>query len=168
VSGGAAAFAAVIVAAMLGETWLSAQHDRRLRARGAAEPPGDVYRLMAVAYPAAFVMMVAEGVLRGAGGDGWFVAGVGLFVAAKALKYWAIASLGERWTFRVLVPPHSTRTVAGPYRWMTHPNYLAVAGELAGTAVALHALVAGPLAVAGFGALMLRRIAIEETALAER
>jgi methyltransferase len=76
--------------------------------------------------------------------------------------------LGERWTFRVLVPPQSARSAAGPYRWIAHPNYVAVAAELAGTAIAMHALVSGPLAVAGFAALMRRRIAIEETALTER
>jgi methyltransferase len=153
---------------MLAETAISSRHDGALRAAGAVEPPGDVYRIMAVAYPAAFVAILAEGLLRGVASDGWFAAGLAVFAASKALKYWAIASLGPRWTFRVLVPPGSTRTSGGPYRWVAHPNYVAVAGELAGAALAMHALVAGPLAVAGFGLLMRRRITIEETALGER
>jgi methyltransferase len=89
-----------------------------------------------------------------------------VWLAAKALKYWAIASLGPRWTFRVLVPPGSRRTVRGPYGWISHPNYLAVALELIGAAVAMDARVSGPLAVAAFGWLMLRRVQIEEKALA--
>ena len=121
---------------------------------------------MALAYPGAFVAMLLEGVLRAAPVDTWFVAGAAVFVAAKALKYWAIASLGSRWTFRVLVPPRSTRTIRGPYRWLSHPNYIAVAGELAGVALAMHAILSGPVAVAGFGWLMLRRIRVEERALA--
>jgi methyltransferase len=160
--------ATVIVVVLLAETWWSARNDRRLRAGGAIEPIGDVYRAMALAYPGAFVAMIAEGYLRGVVVDGWFRAGVVVFIAAKALKYWAIATLGSRWTFRVLVPPGSTRTVRGPYRWISHPNYVAVAGELAGVALALHALVTGPIAVAGFGYLMLRRVRIEEIALAQR
>jgi methyltransferase len=88
-----------------------------------------------------------------------------VFGIAKALKYWAIATLGRRWTFRVLVPPGSTRIVAGPYRWMRHPNYVAVIGELAGAAAMMRAIVAGPIATVGFGALMLARIRIEERAL---
>jgi len=158
--------AAIVFVPMLIETWISARNERGLRALGAVEPDGDVYRTMAIAYPAAFVAMAAEGAVRGAGVDTWFGAGLVVFALAKALKYWAIASLGSRWTFRVLVPPGSTRTVRGPYRWLAHPNYLAVTGELAGAALAMHALVAGPLAVAGFGWLMLRRIGIEENALA--
>lgn len=156
----------VIVAAMLAETGRSGRNERRLRAAGAAEPAGDVYRAMAVAYPAAFVAMVGEGVVRGASADRGFIAGLAVFAAAKALKYWAIVSLGDRWTFRVLVPPQSTRVTGGPYRWLSHPNYVAVAGELAGVGIALHALVTGPIAVAGFGWLMLRRIRVEERALA--
>ena len=89
-----------------------------------------------------------------------------LFILAKAVKYWAIASLGTRWTFRVLVPPGSQRIVRGPYRWMAHPNYVAVVIELLGVAFAMHAIVAGPIELAGFGYLLVRRMQIEERALA--
>jgi methyltransferase len=166
------AIAGLVFVPMLIETAISARNERALRAIGAVEPPGDVYRAMALVYPGSFVAMIAEGVVRtsGAGAiagvDGWFASGLVVFAIAKALKYWAIASLGPRWTFRVLVPPQSTRTVRGPYRWLAHPNYIAVAGELAGVALAAHALLVGPLAIAGFGWLMLRRISIEENALA--
>jgi isoprenylcysteine carboxyl methyltransferase (ICMT) family protein YpbQ len=49
---------------------------------------------------------------------------------------------------------------------MAHPNYVGVAGELIGVAVAMHATVTGPIAVAGFCILMVRRVVIEEKALA--
>jgi methyltransferase len=152
---------------MIAEARLSRRHERRLRTMGAVEPIGDVYRTMQLAYPATFVAMIAEGAWRGVHLNDGVWAGAVLFVAAKILKYWAIASLGERWTFRVLVPPGSSRTMRGPYRWLRHPNYIAVAGELAGTAIAMHAAITGIPAVAGFGALMLRRIAIEERALGQ-
>ena len=160
-----AVMAGAIAVPMLGETWLSRRHEHALRARGAVEPAGDVYRVMALAYPGAFAVLLAEGALRTVAADRWFAAGVLVFAAAKALKYWAIATLGSRWTFRVLVPPRSPRSVAGPYRWMAHPNYMAVALELAGAALAMHAVASGPIAVVGFGVLMLRRIAVEERAL---
>ena len=161
-----AALAIVVFAAMGAEAVVAARNDRALRAAGAREPHGDVYRLMQIAYPACFAAMLAEGAWRSVRPDALSGAGLALFVAAKALKYWAIASLGSRWTFRVLVPPGSARTQRGPYRWIAHPNYIGVAGELLGVALAMHAVVTGPAAVAGFGWLMLRRIAVEETALA--
>ncbi len=153
---------------MIVEALVSARNERALRALGAVEPDGDVYRAMAVAYPGAFVAMLVEGWLRGAAIDAWFVAGAAVFVASKALKYWAIASLGTRWTFRVLVPPRSTLVAAGPYRWFAHPNYVAVVGELAGAAVAMHAPVAGAIGIAGFGILIYMRVGVEEKALARR
>src|SRR5262249_12946295 len=109
------ATAAFVVAPMLIETAISARNERGLRALGAVEPGGDVARAMPRAYPAAFVVMMSEGALGGVRADGLFAAGLAVFASAKALKYWAIASLGPRWTFRVLVPPGSTRTARGPY-----------------------------------------------------
>lgn len=158
--------ALVVFVPMVFEAIVSARHDRILRALGAVEPPGDVYRAMQVVYPAAFLALIAEGAWRGAGPGALATAGAVVFVVAKALKYWAIASLGVRWTFRVLVPPGSPRTSRGPYRWIAHPNYVAVALELTGIALAMHAGMSGPLAVALFSLLMYRRVQVEEKALA--
>jgi len=152
---------------MLLEARLAARHDRALRAAGAAEPPKDVYPIMQVAYPACFAGMALEAWWRGSLPAGtFFAAGAGLFAGGKLLKYWAIATLGPRWTFRVLVPPHSTRVESGPYRFLAHPNYLAVVGELAGMGMMAQAPVAAAASLAGFGGLLLARIRIEERALA--
>jgi len=153
---------------MIAEAIVSARHDRALRALGAIEPEGDVYTVMQLAYPGCFLILLAEGALRGVRWDEGMAVGAAIFAAAKALKYWAIASLGERWTFRVLVPPGSTPTRRGPYRWANHPNYVAVAGELAGAAVAMHAAISGIPVTAVFISLMWRRVGIEENALARR
>jgi methyltransferase len=157
--------ATMVFVPMLVETAVSSIHERRLRRAGAVEPATDVYRVMALAYPGGFVAILLEGFLRAAPADAWFAAGVAVFGLAKLLKYWAMISLGRRWTFRVLVPPRSTRVVSGPYRWLSHPNYLAVAGEFAGTAIAMHAAITGPVVVAGFSYLMIRRIRVEDVAL---
>src|SRR5688572_2286694 len=113
------------------EARLSRANARTLRARGAQEPGGDVYRAMQLVYPASFVAMAVEAWLRPRAISQSVVTGAVVFVAAKSLKYWAIATLGPRWTFRVLVPPDSSRVTSGPYRYMRHPNYVGVAGELA-------------------------------------
>jgi methyltransferase len=159
---------AIAFVPMLFEARHSVANERALRAAGAIEPAGDVYAAMQFAYPACFLAMVGEAWLRGHTlGEAAF-RGAALFAAAKALKYWAIAVLGERWTFRVLVPPASKRTHRGPYRILRHPNYVAVVGELVGFALMARAPVAGALAVAGFGALLVARIRVEERALGLR
>ena len=148
------------------EARLAASHDRALRSAGAAEPKDDVFPLMEVAYPAAFLAMAFEAWARRAQPNEWFIAGTVVFALAKAIKYWAIATLGERWTFRVLVPPDSTRIASGPYRYMRHPNYLGVMGELAGMALMARAAIAGALSIVIFGILIAGRIRVEERALA--
>jgi methyltransferase len=151
---------------MLLEARLASYHDTTLRAAGAVEPRDDVIRWMQIAYPAAFLAMSGEAYLRPHGRDTFVVAGAGVFVLAKAVKYWAIATLGPRWTFRVLVPPHSTLVTTGPYRFMRHPNYLGVMGELAGFALMAHAACTGAASMLLFAWLIARRIGVEERALA--
>jgi methyltransferase len=50
-------------------------------------------------------------------------------VAANVLRWWCIATLGSRWTARVIVLPGVPLVKAGPYRWFAHPNYVAVVVE---------------------------------------
>jgi methyltransferase len=155
----------IVFLPMVVEAWRASRNERAQRARGGIEPPGDVYRLMRAAYPLAFLAMIAEGFLRGGASSPLFGAGAVLFAAAKLLKTWAIASLGDAWTFRVIIVPGASRIAHGPYRYISHPNYVGVVGELAGVAMMTRAAIAGPLVIAGFGALLARRIAVERAAL---
>lgn len=150
---------------MLAEARLSRSNEKRLRARGAIEPPQDVYRTMRWAYPAAFVAMALEGALFGPPPGSGTLAGVVVFAAAKALKAWAIASLGGRWTFRVLVLPEVPLVSSGPYGLVRHPNYVAVIGELTGMALMVGARVAGAASILGFALLIRQRIRVEDEAL---
>jgi len=88
-------------------------------------------------------------------------------VADEAIVIERAVAFGAN-AFRVLVPPGSTTTRRGPYRWIDHPNYVAVAGELIGIALAMHAVVTAVPVVGGFVYLMRRRVAVEEKALARR
>lgn len=150
---------------MAGEAVLSSYNERLLRARGAIEPEGDVIGSMRWAYPGAFVLMGIEGALTGPAPPNVLLGGLALFGFAKALKIWAMSSLGTRWSYRVLVVPGEPLVTAGPYRFIAHPNYLAVAGEIASVAAIVWAPVTGVLATIGFGWLMIARIRIEDKAL---
>ena len=161
---------ALVVAAaafvpMLMEAARSRRNERLLRARGAVEPRGDVYAWMQVAYPSCFVAIAAEALVRNEQPGRTLLVGGAVFAAAKVLKYWAIAELGERWTFRVLVLPGAPLIASGPYRWLRHPNYVGVAGEILGAAVIGAAPVAGAISFIAFGGMMLARVRVEERAL---
>ena len=156
---------AAVLMMMLGELRLSRRHERELRRHGAEEPPDDVYATMKWAYPAAFAVMAVEGAI----GDRipGFAALVGLVVlsAAKALKFWAMATLGPRWTFRVLVLPGVPLVRRGPYALLRHPNYVAVVGELAGMMLLVGARVTGLVVIPLCSLLLRRRIQVEDRAL---
>ena len=164
---------AAIVGLLLAEARVSWRNERVLRARGAIEPAGDVHGVLAVLYPAAFLLMGAEGFYRaaqaessaGPPGPSWFVSGLLLFAASKALKYWAIRTLGERWSFRVLVLPGVPLVATGPYQYVRHPNYIAVVGELVGAAMMVGARVTGPVMLVLFAVALWARVRFEERAL---
>jgi methyltransferase len=165
--------AAVVFGFMLAEQRMSRRNERQLRAAGAVEAPNDVYRALALVYPSAFLVMAIEGLWRAAGteaspagGPSWMASGVLLFAASKALKYWAIRALGERWSFRVLVEPGRPLVATGPYAYIAHPNYVAVIGELAGAAMMVNAPISGPIMMVLFALVLRRRIRVESLALA--
>ena len=159
---------AVIIAFMLGELALSRRNERILIARGAVEPPDPVYRTMRWAYPGAFVAMAVEGAVIGPAAGAMALTGVLIIAVAKLLKFWAIATLGVRWTYRVLVLPGAPLVSSGPYRWMRHPNYVGVVGELLGMAVLMAARLTGPVSLVFFSWLLRKRIQAEERALGVR
>ncbi len=165
----AASIALITLLAVLlmmgGELILSAFNAARLRARGAIEPQGDVITVMRWAYPGTFVAMAIEGALSGPAPPTMLVGGLVLFGVAKAFKMWAIAALGPRRSYRVLVMPGEPLVQSGPYRFVSHPNYLAVVGEMAGVAATLWAPITGTLGIVFFGWLMARRIRVEDRAL---
>jgi methyltransferase len=157
-----------VVASLLimgGEAILSSFNERALRARGAVEPQDDVIGWMRWVYPGAFVAMGIEGALRGPASRDLLMGGLALFGLAKALKIWAISSLGAKWSYRVLVVPGDPIVTTGPYRFISHPNYLAVVGEILSVAAIVWAPMTGAVALIAFGWLMILRLRVEDRAL---
>lgn len=153
---------------MLVELQVAVFNDRALRARGAVEPPDDVYPIMRFAYPAAFLLIGLDALRHASLSRDVVLLGLLLFGWAKVLKFWVIRTLGSRWSYRVMVVPGLPLVASGPYRWIRHPNYVAVLAEIGAIAVALSAPIAGVIAVLGFGWLLRKRIAVEERALGLR
>ena len=58
---------------------------------------------------------------------GWLA----LFILLQAMRVWVLATLGSRWTTRIIVVPGETLVARGPYRWLKHPNYAVVVAEIA-------------------------------------
>jgi len=159
--------AIVVFAFMALEALRAARNERAQRALGGIEPPDDVYRWMQVAYPGAFAAMLAEAAIRGGPPPSLAIAGVAVFTLAKIVKWWAILTLGRFWTFRVIVVPGAPLVSRGPYRFLRHPNYVGVIGELGGVGLLTGAVISGPIATAVFALLIRRRVTVEERALGD-
>jgi methyltransferase len=54
-----------------------------------------------------------------------------IFVVLQLLRLWTLATLGRRWTTRIVILPNASLVTSGPYRFVSHPNYLVVVGEIA-------------------------------------
>lgn len=156
---------ALVLLLMLVELGVSRRNERHLKTLGAVEPRDPVYVTMRWAYPVVFLAMAAEGALVGQMPRSMVLTGAAVFGLSKLLKYWAIRSLGYRWTYRVFVLPNQPLVTRGPYRLLRHPNYVAVLGELVAMALVTGARVMGPVGLLFFGALLVLRIRAEERAL---
>lgn len=86
---------------------------------------------------------------------------------AQGLRWWAVATLGPRWSTRIVVLPGLAPVTGGPYRFLRHPNYLAVTLELLAVPLIGGALLTAAAAAAGNAILLSIRIRAEERALGE-
>ena len=158
----------LVVVERLAELILTRRNAARLRARGGFEA-GQAH------YPA--MVVLHTGLLVAAPLEVWMmdrplipplaIAGLVTLVATMSLRYWAITTLGDRWTTQVFVVPGEAPVRGGPYRWLRHPNYLAVLVEVAALPL-IHTAWWTALAVSLGNAWVLRvRIRAEERALEE-
>ena len=89
-----------------------------------------------------------------------------LVFAAQGLRWWCITTLGRQWNTRVIVVPGLPLVATGPYRWLRHPNYLAVAVEVIALPMVHTAWVTAVVFSLANLALLAVRIPVEERALA--
>ncbi|MGZ8369803.1 MAG: isoprenylcysteine carboxyl methyltransferase family protein [Caulobacteraceae bacterium] len=110
----------------LGELWLARRNTARLLAKGAHEVGAGHYPLI-VGLHASWLAGL------------WWLAWdrsviwpwLAVFAVLQALRVGVLATLGERWTTRIIVLPGTSLVKRGPYRFFSHPNYLIVVGEIA-------------------------------------
>lgn len=159
--------AAAVIA--LVERLRARRNEGHLLKRGAEEVAPWVFRLMVPVYALVFPAAVAEHLLLLRHPPFPFVASMLLlFLLAKGLKFWAILSLGDLWTMRVILPRPLRVVSGGPYRYLRHPNYLAVAFEVMALPLAGGGFITAIVSGALFLALLWARVRTEEEALLAR
>jgi methyltransferase len=119
-----------VTAQRLGELVLARRNTRRLLAQGAHEVGAAHYPLIVALHAAWLLGLWYLAVYRVPAGQSVNLFWLLLFVGLQLARVWVIASLGGRWTTRIIILPGATLVRRGPYRFLSHPNYWVVAGEL--------------------------------------
>lgn len=117
---------AAVAVERLGELWLARRNTCILLGRGGVEVAAAHYPLIVVLHTAWLLGL-------------WILAWntpihlpwLGAFAALQVLRIWTLSTLSTRWTTRIIVVPGETLVSAGPYRFLRHPNYAVVLGEIA-------------------------------------
>ena len=117
---------ALVTAERLGELWLARRNTTALIADGAVEhAPGH--------YP--LIVLLHTAWLAGLWVLAWSspinMLWLAVFLLLQVLRVWVLATLGPRWTTRIIVKPGAPLVARGPYKWLSHPNYVVVALEIA-------------------------------------
>lgn len=159
------AFLLVIVLQRLAELALSARNARRLEGRGAREHGAGHFPLLVLVHVLYPLALATEVLWLGTRPGPLWPLWLGLWTAAQALRYSAIRALGEHWNVRILVVPGAPLVHSGPYRWLRHPNYVAVVIELVAGTLLFGAWRAALLISALNAVALTIRIRAEERAL---
>jgi len=124
---------ALVTLQRLGELVLARHNTRALLARGAIEVDARHYPLIVAVHAAWLIALWIFGRDQEVN-----LLALAVFVMLQGLRVWILMTLGPRWTTRILVLPDEPLITSGPYRYLSHPNYIVVAGEIAVLPLALH------------------------------
>ena len=146
----------------LAELVLARHNTTRLLARGAHEIGAAHYPLIVAIHAAWLISLWIFGHEQPAN-----ALALACYLLLQALRGWVMWTLGARWTTRILVVPGERLVASGPYRYLSHPNYAVVAGEIALLPLTLNLPVVALIFTALNAAVLTLRIRTENRALAE-
>ena len=146
----------------LGELVLSRHNTSKLLARGAIEVGAGHYPLIVSVHAAWLIALWIWG-----RDESVNLVALALFIVLQGLRVWIIATLGGRWTTRVIVLPGEPLVASGPYRYLSHPNYAVVAAEIATLPLALHLPVLALIFTGLNAAVLAIRLRAETRALSD-
>jgi methyltransferase len=115
-----------VTAQRAGELVLSHVNTRRLKSRGAVEVAPRHYPLVVAVHAGWLVALWVFGHDQPIN-----ILALVLYLVLQGLRFWVMRTLGVRWTTRIIVLPGGRLIASGPYRYLAHPNYAVVAGEIA-------------------------------------
>ena len=149
----------------LGELILAERNRRWAMARGGRESDGGQYLVIAAVHVLCYLSLWLEWKYRSHGWSALWPIWLGLLAGAQIVRFWAILALGRHWNTRIIVLPQMRLVTRGPYRFIRHPNYLAVIIELIVIPVLCGAYLTAVIFSLANAWMLARRIPREERAL---
>lgn len=154
----------LVVLQRLGELLLANRNTRRLKAQGAVEIGAGHYPLIVLLHTTWLLAVL------------WLLPApleiswpwLAIFALLQAARIWVISSLGPYWTTRIISVPGAPLVRRGPYRFVRHPNYLVVAGEILALPLAFHEIPVAIFFSLANAAILFWRIREEEAGLVTR
>lgn len=147
------------------ELFVAKRNEQIVRKEGAVEYDREGYKYIVLLHAGFFISFLAEKIILNRDLNNYSVILFAVFIITQLIRYWAIASLGKYWNTRILVVPGLNLVTNGPYKYIRHPNYIAVIIEIAVIPLIFSCYITAIV----FSILNLvtlrRRISIEENAL---
>lgn len=124
-------FIALVIFQRAVELIIAKRNELSLKELGAREVDRKGYRIIVAIHVAFFFLLIFEWTLLKRSLNPLWAVFLLIFAAAQILRYWAITSLGIYWNTKIIVAPEHPLIKSGPYKFLRHPNYVAVVTELA-------------------------------------
>lgn len=157
----AALILALVTLQRLGELVISRHNTRRLLAQGAIEVAPGHYPFVVMIHAVWLITLWIWGREQDVN-----LAALSIFILLQAIRLWVLATLGSRWTTRIIVLPNAPMVTSGPYRYLSHPNYAIVVAEIAILPLALHLVLIASIFTVLNALVLVIRIRAESRALA--
>lgn len=151
---------ALVTLERLAELWLARRNTAALLAKGGVEVAARHYPLIVALHAFWLACLWVLG-WDAPVHPGWLA----LFVLLQVARVWVLATLGRRWTTRIILLPGVPLIATGPYRWLSHPNYAVVVAEIAVLPLCLGLPLIAVIFTLGNAAVLSLRIAAENAAL---
>lgn len=158
-------FYLLLVVQRLVELRIANRNEQKIRKEGAVEYDKDGYKFIVLLHIGFFVSLLAEKYLLNRDFNIYSIIFFVIFIFTQLLRYWAISSLGKYWNTKILVVHELNLVTKGPYKFLRHPNYIAVIIEIAVIPLIFSCYITSIVFTLLNLIVLRRRIRIEEQAL---
>ena len=141
------------------------KNEALVRAEGGVEYDEGGYKHIVYMHICFFISLILEKFLLDRGFNSLSLLFFIIFIVTQFLRYWAITSLGKYWNTKIIVVPNAQLIIKGPYKYLKHPNYLAVIIEIAVIPLIFSCYITCIIFTTANIIILSRRIKIEERAL---